>query len=287
MLPRQFLVKAVLQGIRRNPGLPPDILASRIADTIEAAADIFESNDDAMPVSDYARSALALPPQSPEDINTERNTSPEKPLLNLPQPPPTRTAIILPGSEEARETMSNVGHVRAIRPQRTGHPSSDHERQNWDFNQLYATLMSSMPMSIRLIPEGQKEEIEVDRSFQANAATGIVKVVYSPPVNQRASSPTAPNPDGQTIDTPMSIPVDVSKSFSTFDPVSIDFDREVYNLKETARKSFRVRSRGIPSVTPMIPNRTLDHVFAEAVRNNSVPADTPVRSAFTGTFETV
>jgi hypothetical protein len=283
MLPRQFLVRAILQGLKRNPNIPIDILSSRIADSVEAAAEIFESNDDALPVSDFERDRIlgGRAPQSPEDLGHE-TIAHDKPLVRLPQPEPTKNLLISPDSPEANELMSNAGHVTPIRPQRNGQPSGTHERPNWDFNHLYATIMGAAPMSIKVTPDGQSGEVELERTFQANAATGIVKLVYCLPLQQKESSPSSPGGDA----TAMSIPIDVGKSFSIFDPLALDFDREIYDIKEIAKRSFKTRATSVPSVTPIIPNRTLDQVFSEALRANAGDAPSP-RSAFSGSFDSV
>lgn len=296
-LPRQFMLKAVMRELGLLPkgtdlNVPGnrEVAASRIVSAIEAAADIFSSNDDPMPVPEQERQRImhGIAPSSPEDLGQEA-PSRERPIAALPQPPLEKKLLIQPDSEEARNIMSDPGRVKVIRPQRSGQPQGTHDYPNWEFNDLYATIMGSTPMTIKVAPEGQTGEVEMGRSFQADPAAGLVKILYSPPMQQKNSSHTSRNidQDGNLLELPaMNVSIEVSKSFSIFDPRAIDFEREIYNLRGEAGKALRPRMANVPSSTPIIHGRTLEGVFSEFMRNNSGNSGTP-RSAFSGSFDSV
>lgn len=295
MLPRRFLVKSILLGVKNNQDIIArgsagfEILASRIADSVMAAAEIFESDDEPSVISDSQKQEFlrdrslhsGQAPDSPEDLGRDLPVA-ERPLLQLPQPPQDGSPIISPDSAEAKEVMTRQRGITPIRPARSGSkPEGTHERPNWDYNNLYGTIMGVMPVSIKVTPEGQSGSVELERSFQADASLGIIKVVYSPALQQKGSSPSTPLSSG---DSPMSIPVDISKSFNVYDPLGIDFDREIFDLQSLARKSFRPRQQNVPSRTPVIQGRTLEDVFREA---NTGSPESPRRSAFSGSFDSV
>lgn len=279
MIPRRFLVKAILLGIQKNQGIPPEILASRIADKIAEAAEIFEADDDPMPTEARDRfvdGAVRQAPHSPEDFGEDNGVKNEL-STRLPQPPPGQALIIAADSEDGRRIMAGPKTIVPIRPVRAvedgGSGDEDFERPKWDFNTLYATVMGVIPETIKVVPNGQTGEIELSRSFQANKATGTIKVVFISAAAQRESTPSmAPPVKGMEIELqPMAISVDVSRSFSIFDGRDLDFDRAVFEIKEQARKSFAPRSTTLQSRTPVIMGRTIEGMVSEGLRSGSAP----------------
>lgn len=276
MLARQFLVKAILTAIRRNQDVTPEILSSRIADQVEIANEVFESNDDPMPVPEarvreiYSGNA----PSTPEDLG-QVQTAKKRSFTELPQP----SLIVAPDSREAKETWEKreTRTVQPIRPMRAA-PAEElqGEHENWEFQELFAEVIANCPETFELTPDNQTAPVSLDRSFQSDAGSGIITLTYTLK-DQRDSAPSTPD----TQSSPITIPIQVGTSFNRFMPRSIDFVEAVDHLKLMAIKAFAPRPASIASVTPRT-GMSLDGLFRQAQQANAVRQQAPDGQAIAG-----
>lgn len=289
MLPRRFMVRSILEALRTNAAVADhQLLATRIADQIEFAAKVFESDDDPAPVLDLGQvgqvgraNNLRQMPLSPEDLGQdEKIRRTPRAVQDLPQPVNGKQEpqlVVLADSAEAQAVWEERGHegayeaVRAIRPARTPRDGrkTEGEQPQWEFQELYAEVIGGAPVSIEVTPQGVDGTVTLDRSFQADPGSGVVKVVYSVP-GQRGSSPSSPD-DPQAA---VTIPIDVSTSFSIFSPRSIDFPAIVAGLKATASKSFAPRPEHVVSATPRTGG-SLENIYRKALNESRAAGAAP------------
>lgn len=269
MLPRQFLVKSILNTLNRNRDVrSAELLASRIADQVEIAADIFESNDDAMPVpppnvrhmqaGDTPDGYQPGGSGTPEDLLADIVGGRRRAVENLPQP----SMIVAPDSPEGIKVLSRkaVTPIRVARPGGGGY--NEGEVRNWDFQDLYASVTGMAPLSIEVTPTGADTPVTLDRSFQADPSAGVIKLVYTL-AGQRDSAPSTPDDPLAVV----TIPIDVSASFSVYSSPNIDFPAVITGLKKTAAGSFASRPASILSATRRTRG-SLDNIYRSAMAEN-------------------
>lgn len=290
-LPRPFLIKAILRELtistdllqRGRTGL--ELAASRIADGVEFAWDVFAANDDPQPASPamLARTREQLSaireaagaPSSPEDIGQETELPPPaggavrfpQPVNNLAPEDKRSSLIVLPGTRAAEETMKahENREIAPIRPGRIGDGApADGETPRWAWGELYSQVTLKTPDSVTVQPAGVAEPVQLDRTITANEATGIIKVDYTV-AGQRESNPTT---YGSSADIPMNIPVSVGHSFSVYDQRSLNFKDVVGEIEDRARTAFRPRQKGLVSNTPRTAE-TLEQLFSQVQRNSA------------------
>lgn len=271
------MVKAILGVLKRSPSVTgsPELLASRVADKIEEAAEIFDAHDDPMPVSRVREIYASTTQASPEDLGQDAIEREPRGIDDLPQPVQSRVAkaekslIVLPGSAEARQTMQEAKTVQPIRVARKATGPSDGEEPQWDFQELYAEVMGNMPPTIEVTPNGTSSSIALDRTFQADPASGIVKATYTLS-GQRDSAPSTPDNPLAVV----AVPMDVSTTFSIFMPRDVSFRTAVEELKVNAAKAFAPRPEAIVSNTRRISGG-LEGVYRRALGVGGTPQSAP------------
>lgn len=301
-LPRPLLVRSILRELGRSSDILQrgqtglELTASRVADAVEAAVDIFAGFDDPQPMHSAILDrtfegleeirAAAGAPSSPEDLDQPAKVldAPRNPM-KFPQPvrnssgeeKPAPSLIVLPGTREAERVMHDR-EITPIRPRRiTGPEAQEGEAASWEWGELYSAVTLRMEDSLRVRPPGVAEEIQLDRVVSANQSTGIIKVAYSVS-GQKESTPTA---YGSSEEIPMSIPVEVGHSFSVYDPRSLNFADITAELRDRAAVAFRPRQKGIVSTT-RITSDSLESMFAAVQRSAAKAALAPADAAVAG-----